>query len=119
MRRKEHPLCPVSVIGRLLAVKCWADHEDVHAAVCRRNEEQEAGLHKVRHLSGEGCRHKNQDAEIREVRGVQAHAAQILGRRVVARRRRGHARNLVLTSAKRLLSDLDSGVSEWISWKQK
>jgi hypothetical protein len=24
-----------------------------------------------------------------------------------------------LTSAKRLLSDLDSGVSEWISWKQK
>jgi hypothetical protein len=54
----------------------------------------------VRHLSGEGRRHQNKDAEVREVRGVQTHAAHILGRRAVARRRWNRARNLVSTSAK-------------------
>lgn len=65
------------------------------------------------HLSGQGRRDQYQDAEIREVRGIQAHAAQVLCRRgVVARRRRDRARHLVSTSAKRLLSDADSSVSE-------
>lgn len=51
MCMKEYQLCPVSVIDCLLAVKCWADYVDVHAAVGRRDEEEQAGLHEVRHLS--------------------------------------------------------------------
>jgi hypothetical protein len=44
---KEYELCPVSVIGCLLAVKRRADYEDVHAAVGRCDEEEQAGLHEV------------------------------------------------------------------------
>lgn len=50
---KEYELCPVSVIGCLLAVKRRADYEDVHAAVGRCDEEEQAGLHEVWHLSRE------------------------------------------------------------------
>jgi hypothetical protein len=56
---RKHLLDPVSVIGRLLAVKCWADHNYIHAAMGQCDEEQETSLHEVRHLSGESGCHKD------------------------------------------------------------
>jgi hypothetical protein len=44
-KKKKYLLCPFSVIGRFLAVKRWADHNYVHAAVSQRDEVQETGLH--------------------------------------------------------------------------